>query len=400
MFTITCHILFHRDEERLFIDAPMDTALNLRIRLLPGVRWSKTQKQWHLPLTEENYREVCTALDGFANIESSAVHDYFARQPKAAPGANVKSPVTAITTPIIRYKNPADHSSLRIGATNAHVMALFKRELVLKAYSASTIRTYSNEMMQFLSAIKNNSADDFDSNRIKNYLLYCFEKLRLSENTVHSRMNALKFYYEQVLRREKFFWEIPRPKKQLQLPRFFNQDEVAAIINSTPNVKHKTMLMLCYSTGLRVSEVVSLRTRNVDSKRMAILIQQAKGKKDRIVPLSPVLLVMLREYATNFKPIATGFLFQGSTEERPYSVRSLQEILHVAKEKANVFKPGGVHALRHSFATHLLDKGTDISMIQKLLGHNDIKTTLRYLHTTNKDILGIISPLDSLGLKM
>ena len=138
-------------------------------------------------------------------------------------------------------------------------MPLFKRELVLKAYSASTIRTYSNEMMQFLSAIKNNSADDFDSDRIKNYLLYCFEKLRLSENTVHSRMNALKFYYEQVLKQEKFFWKIPRPKKQFQLPGFFNKDEIAAIINSTPNVKYKTMLMLCYSTGLRVSEVVSLK---------------------------------------------------------------------------------------------------------------------------------------------
>jgi site-specific recombinase XerD len=339
-------------------------------------------------------------MEGFAIIESSAVHDYFAKQSKAAAGVNAQKPVVASTTPVVQYNNPVAHSSLRIASINAHVMALFKRELVLKAYSASTIRTYSNEMMQFLSAIKNNSADDFDSDRIKNYLLYCFEKLRLSENTVHSRMNALKFYYEQVLRREKFFWEIPRPKKQLQLPRFFNQDEVAAIINSTPNVKHKTMLMLCYSTGLRVSEVVSLRTRNVDSKRMAILIQQAKGKKDRIVPLSPVLLVMLREYATSYKPAGTGYLFQGSTEGSPYSVRSLQEILHLAKEKANVFKPGGVHALRHSFATHLLDKGTDISMIQKLLGHNDIKTTLRYLHTTNKDILGIISPLDSLELKM
>ncbi len=171
---------------------------------------------------------------------------------------------------------------------------------------------------------------------------------------------------------------------------------IEAPLDTTLNL---TMLMLCYRTGLRVSEVVKLTTRNVDSNRMAILVQQAKGKKDRIVPLSPVLLVMLREYATRYKPSAKGFLFQGSTEGSPYSVRSLQEILHLAKEKAKVFKSGGVHALRHSFATHLLDKGTYISMIQKLLGHNDIKTTLRNLHTTNKDILGIISPLDSLELK-
>ena len=401
MFIIKCHTRIHRDEERLFIDAPKETVLNLKLKLLPGIRWSKTYKQWHVPLSEANYRLLCKTMNGLAIIESGALVDSFKKSlPQLVVVSTRSQPLASSPPMVIHLKNQVANSSVRIASVNAHVMSMFKRELVLKAYSASTIRTYSNEMMQFLAAIKNTPADDFDSDRIKNYLQYCFEKLHLSENTVHSRMNALKFYYEQVLKREKFFWEIPRPKKQLQLPRFFNQDEVAAIINSTPNVKHKAMLMLCYSTGLRVSEVVSLKTRNVDSKRMAILIQQAKGKKDRIVPLSPVLLVMLREYATNYKPSGKGFLFQGSSEDTPYSVRSLQEILHLAKEKANVFKPGGVHALRHSFATHLLDKGTDISMIQKLLGHNDIKTTLRYLHTTNKDILGIISPLDSLGLKM
>ena len=178
MFTITCHILFHRDEERLFIEAPVDAALNLKIRLLPGIRWSKTQKQWHLPLTEENYKEICKVMDGFAIIESNAVHDYFVKHPKAAAGVNAKAPVVAICTSVIHYKSPVAHSSLRISGINAHVMALFKRELVLKAYSASTIRTYSNEMMQFLSAIKNNSADDFNSDRIKNYQLYCFETAR------------------------------------------------------------------------------------------------------------------------------------------------------------------------------------------------------------------------------
>ena len=160
------------------------------------------------------------------------------------------------------------------------------------------------------------------------------------------------------------------------------------------------MLMLCYSTGLRVSEVVKLMTRNIDSRRMAILVEQAKGKKDRIVPLSPVLLVMLREYARVYKPSVKGVLFEGQVPGQAYSVRSLQEVLHAAKEKGRVYKQGGVHALRHSFATHLLDKGTDISMIQKLLGHNDLKTTLRYLHTTNKDILNVVSPLDSLGLSL
>lgn len=209
----------------------------------------------------------------------------------------------------------------------------------------------------------------------------------------------MKFYFEQVLGRERFFWEVPRPKKRSELPRMFNQDEVAAIINSTSNKKHKTMLMLAYSAGLRVSEVVSLKTSDIDSKRMTIMVRQAKGKKDRLAGLSPVLLVMLREYARQYNPDKNGFLFEGSSKGTCYSTRSLQEVLQAAKRKAGILKPGSIHSLRHSFATHLVDRGTDISMIQKLLGHNSIKTTLRYLHTSNKDLLRIISPLDELKLR-
>lgn len=159
------------------------------------------------------------------------------------------------------------------------------------------------------------------------------------------------------------------------------------------------MLMLAYSSGLRVSEVVSIKSKNIDSKRMCILITQAKGKKDRMVSLSPVLLVMLREYWKKYKPSKDGFLFEGQTKGQPYSTRSLQLVLSAAKKKAGILKPGSVHALRHSFATHLLDKGTDVTMIMKLLGHNDIKTTLRYLHITNRDMLHIMSPLDDLNLE-
>lgn len=159
------------------------------------------------------------------------------------------------------------------------------------------------------------------------------------------------------------------------------------------------MLMLAYSAGLRVSEVVALKTYQVDSKRMSIFLERAKGKKDRLVALSAVLLVMLREYALKYKPQKKGYLFEGAVAGQAYSTRSLEEVIQQAKQKAGVIKPGSIHALRHSFATHLLERGTDISMIQKLLGHNDLRTTLRYLHTTNKDLIKIVSPLDNLDLK-
>ena len=245
--------------------------------------------------------------------------------------------------------------------------------------------------------LKNIPADELTASHLKRYFVYCFEKLGLKENTMHSRINSLKFYYEQVLKREKFFWEIPRPKKPILTPRFFNQDEVTAIIKAADNIKHKTMLMLGYATGMRVSEIVRLKVENIDSSRMCVHVEQAKGKKDRIVRLSPVLLVMLREYWKTAGLPKKGYLFPGQPKEEPYSTRSLQIVLADAKEKAGVMKPGSVHALRHSFATHLLDKGTDVTMIMKLLGHNSIKTTLRYLHVTNRDLLHVMSPLDDLS---
>lgn len=209
----------------------------------------------------------------------------------------------------------------------------------------------------------------------------------------------MKFYFEQVLGREKFFFDIPRPKKQDPLPKVFSQEDVALIIKSMKNLKHKVMLMLAYSAGMRVSEVVGIKTFEIDSNRMTIFISQAKGKKDRIVTLSPVLLFMLREYAKQYKPDKRGYLFSGVQKGTPYSTRSLQLVMQAAKNKAGIIRPGSVHSLRHSFATHLVERGTDISMIQKLLGHSDIKTTLRYLHTSNKDLLKIMSPLDDLDLE-
>lgn len=281
-----------------------------------------------------------------------------------------------------------------IGTTNTHVLPDMNKHLQLKGYSGSTIKTYTNEMAVFLKTIKNNAADEFNAKRLKDYLSYCAATLKLSENTLHSRMNALKFYYEQVLNRSKFFWEIPRPKKPVQLPKVLSKEEIALLLRAIENVKHKTMLMLGYGCGLRVSEITSLKLIDVDENRRLIMIRKGKGKKDRIISLSPAMLIMLRNYKEKYNPV--NYLFEGQSSNSSYSVRSLESIIHTAKEKAGIKKAGSMHMLWHSFATHLLDKGTDVVFIQKLLGHNDIKTTLRYLHVTNKGILNILSPIEDI----
>jgi site-specific recombinase XerD len=231
---------------------------------------------------------------------------------------------------------------------------------------------------------------------MKDYLQYCFVTLHLSEATLHSRMNALKFYYEQLLGKEKFFWEIPRPKKPLQLPKLLNEEELRKLFNALTNKKHKAMLFTAYSAGLRVSEIVGLKISAIDSKRMQIFIDRAKGKKDRYVNLSPVLLDILRKYIKNYLPKPGEYLFESEQTLTAYPTRTVQQIFNNAKNKAGIKKEVGIHSLRHSFATHLLDKGTDIRYIKDLLGHFDIRTTERYLHVSKQRLVNIISPLDDL----
>jgi integrase/recombinase XerD len=235
--------------------------------------------------------------------------------------------------------------------------------------------------------------DELDAERLRSYFLYCINVLKLSENTLHSRINAIKFYFEQVLRREKFFFEIPRPKKPSILPKAINIEDIKRLLGATTNLKHNTMLKLCYGMGLRVSEIVNLKITDIDSKNMQVFIERGKGKKDRYVNLPQTLLDQLRAYFAAYKP--KKYLFEGQYGDQ-YSIRSAQKVFSDAMKKAKINKSVGIHGLRHSFATHLLEAGTDISLIQELLGHTDIKTTLRYTHISQKAIKNVKSPLDSI----
>jgi integrase/recombinase XerD len=345
----------------------------------------------HLPLNKTSFSQLTEALNNVADIDASLLKAFLEKRNKLQ-AVNASCMLTGKA-----IKPFSATATFNLSDENSEALRKFIEQLKLKAYSPSTIRTYRNEFMQLLQLLKKKQVTQLTADDLRRYMVYVMKK-GLSENGAHSRLNALKFYFEQVLKKEKFFWEIPRPKKQLLLPHFFNQEEITAIIKAAGNIKHKTMLAVAYSCGLRVSEVVNLQAKDIDSKRMCLLIKQAKGKKDRIVALSPVLLIMLREYWKIKKPLKDGYLFPGQFKGEPYNSRSLQLVLSAAKKKAGIIKPGSVHALRHSFATHLLDKGTDVTMIMKLLGHNDIKTTLRYLHVTNRDLLQVISPLDDLKL--
>lgn len=342
----------HRDKAVIFIHFNYDAALVERVKKLTGVRWSQSQKAWYVRDTEQ-YRQK------------------FGLIPK---------PIGVGALPKI---DPANHA-----AFSAYI-----ETLQLKAYSKSTINTYRNEFTQLLLTLKSHRVEDLTPDRLRSYFLYCINTLNLSENTLHSRINAVKFYFEQVLKREKFFFEIPRPKKPSILPKAIHTADIKKLLDATHNLKHNTMLKLCYGMGLRVSEIVNLKITDVDSKNMQVFIERAKGKKDRYVNLPQTILEQLRAYFREYKP--QKYLFEGQYGDQ-YSTRSAQKVFAEAMKKAKINKKVGIHGLRHSFATHLLEAGTDIAFIQELLGHKDIKTTLRYTHVSKQSIQKIKSPLDNI----
>ncbi|WP_439553752.1 tyrosine-type recombinase/integrase [Flavobacterium macrobrachii] len=219
-------------------------------------------------------------------------------------------------------------------------------------------------------------------------------KSGLSSSYQNQIVNSIKLYFKTCRDTKIEVDKIHRPKREKVLPNVLSKAEVKAILNAHENIKHKMMLSLIYSCGLRCGELLALKPVNIDSKRNIILLKNAKGKKDRIAPLSLKILELLREYYKLFKP--TTYLFEGQKPGTSYDSRSLQQVLKQALQKAGISKPVTLHWLRHSYATHLLESGTDLRYIQELLGHNSSKTTEIYTHVSTKSIQQIKSPFDDL----
>jgi len=267
-------------------------------------------------------------------------------------------------------------------------------ELISRKYSPKTIKTYlhyNRELVNFAGK----PSFIIDESDIKNYLAYLVEKKDASASTLNIVVSALKFYYCTILKRT-FVYEIKRPKKDKKLPVVLSQEDVSGILSSVTNIKHKAILMLMYSAGLRVSEVVKLKVGDIDDERKLIHVKDAKGRKDRCTILSDVALNTLKKYLIENQP--NNWLFSGAKPNRHISTRTAQAIFEHAVNSANIKKDVSVHCLRHSFATHLLESGVDLRYIQELLGHTSSKTTEIYTHVSNKNLRKIKSPLDDLKL--
>ena len=387
MQTITLQPLLHRGAEQMAL-LYKGSALNQFVKKIPGIKWSHTHKCWYLPLSGENYDLMHTSLTGVALFDLSKLRPYLEKRKQILQVKQSSAEVPAL--------KPASLQAYNISAGNMQQLVRMVETLELAKNPDTTIKTYKNEFKQLLQLLNNTAVETLSSDDLRRYMLYCANDLQLSPGTLNSRLNAIKYYFERVLHREKFFVDLPRAKKPLRLPNVLAETEMADLFNALKNKKHKAILFTAYSAGLRVSEVTKLEYKHLDAARMQMLIKDAKGQKDRYVMLSPLVLDVLRNYVRQLRPRPASYIFEGFIKGTPYSHRSAQEVFTKAKKLCGIRKDVTFHSLRHSFATHLLEKGTDVKYIQELLGHFDIRTTLRYLHVARKDMVNIKSPVDDL----
>jgi integrase/recombinase XerD len=342
------NIIIYKKEKRIAVYFEKNAELIVRIKRLSGSRWSQTLGVWHLPDTVENRMR-------FHLVPLS-------------------------------YSFPSEEGIEQIKK--------YIQWLSSKRYSPNTIKTYSEALKSFLIFYREKAITEITNEDVVIYNNEYILKNNLSSSYQNQIVNAIKLFFTTIRETKIEINKIHRPKRSKLLPNVLSKEEVKLILNAHSNIKHKTMLSLIYSCGLRRSELLNLKPADIDSKRGIVIIRQGKGKKDRIVPLSLKILEMLREYYSICRPKI--WLFEGQNLGEQYSEYSLQSVLKQALQKTGIKKQVTLHWLRHSYATHLLEAGTDLRYIQELLGHNSSKTTEIYTHVSTKSIQQIKSPFDDL----
>lgn len=259
----------------------------------------------------------------------------------------------------------------------------------------SSVKNYCSAVQYFLKIASHKYSDpeEISQDDIQKFIFWKIEKHNISASHQTIILSSIIKFYKLLYDKEINLRHLYPKRKEIKLPKFLTKSEIRKLLESTENIKHKAILTTIYSCGLRLSELLELKISDIKATDSILVIRQGKGKKDRIVNLSPKLIELLRKYYTAYHPKV--YLFEGQQKEK-YSKRSVQQVLKNALEKANIDSPATVHTLRHSYATHLLENGTDIRIIKELLGHNDIKTTEIYTHITDLSKRKVISPLDLL----
>lgn len=354
----------------VLLEFAFDHELKELVKTIPGAKWKTDLKAWAVPYSDDIISNLLNLFKGKAWLDYS----------------NFKKLV-----------EPEESQNIKLAPSSAHSLAELERFtdwMRNRRYSESTIKNYTQSLSLFFRFTGNKNPEE-----ITNADLELFHKDYILSRNYSAAfqslvINAVKLYFSNRHKRKLEPIEIERPKTPRLLPHVLSKEEVKAILGAHQNIKHRTMLSLIYACGLRRSELLNLKPQDIDSKRGLLRINQGKGKKDRLVPISEKILELLRECYKYEKPKV--YLFEGQLEGEKYSEGSLQKVLKSALDKSGIKRPVTLHWLRHSYATHLLESGTDLRYIQELLGHNSSKTTEIYTHVSQRSLQKIQSPFDSL----
>lgn len=369
----------HKNEPRILLFFPKDKELIQLVKKCKDARWSCTLRAWHIPQKEYSLSDVFALFKGKAWIDYSEA-------------TNAHQKINSTQKPSVYSSGTLKREELRKEVLDK--IEKFRFWLQSKRYSPNTIETYTDAMRSFLRFFSKKKIEDICNEDLIQYNNEYILANRFSESFQNQVVNAVKLFFKTVENSHLNVENIHRPKRSKKLPNVLSKEDVKAILNAPINIKHRAMLSLIYACGLRCGELLSLKLNDIDSDRMILHIKSAKGKKDRIVPLSEKIVLLLREYYKAAKPQV--YLFEGQKKGTRYDERSLQNVLKQSLAKTNITKPVTLHWLRHSYATHLLENGTDLRYIQELLGHRSSKTTEIYTHVSTKSIRQIKSPFDYL----
>ena len=387
-----------KDSSLLAVSFPEDPIGNDLIRAISGRRFSYSRRCWLVPNTREAVVQVGQLFGkDYCRFDEAVVRLYKptataaeveqATNPPWPPAGKPEPQKMPCQKPFRYVPSVAEYD-------NHPVIIALRDALRLQNYSYKTLKNYKQALISLLRYKAPESLDELTKRQYHQYLLFLIEKRKLSSSTISVHINAYKFYCEKVLQRDKEFYDISYPRQPTKLPTVYSVVEVKAIFNATTSLKYRTLFKLVYGTGLRLNEVANLRITDLDLTRRLITVRGGKGKKDRVVMLTDKLETIVDTYLMQYKPDT--FLFENTENHEPLANRTIQSIYSEAVRFADIQKRGGIHTLRHSFATHLLESGTDIRYIQQLLGHESILTTMRYTHVTADKISKLKSPLDDL----
>jgi len=367
-FTKNDFLLINHSNRTLRLYFSFNTLISNQLKQIPMCVWNSDRRCWEIPYSEKFLAEVKLIA------EQNALNFIYHEEKKLK---------------VQPRKSKFDISNYRKCPQN------YLDKLNELRYNKNTVDVYTDMFEEFINYYEEMAIDDITEPLIMDYLRYLVTERHVSTSYQNQSINAIKFYYERVLGGKRKVYMIDRPREESYLPEVLNTEEVTAILNATKNLKHKAILMTIYSAGLRIGEAINLKIKDIDSQRMQIRVEQGKGKKDRYTLLGIKTLEILRKYVAEYKP--KEWLFEGVKGEN-YSQKGIQAILKKSVEKVGIKKHITVHTLRHSFATHLLEAGTDLRYIQSLLGHSNSKTTEIYTHITTKGFDQIKSPLDNLNI--